>query len=131
VPDFIINALENKDLIIYGKEDFQTTLCYVSDVVEGCLSVMNSPVNEPINIGQPEVYKLVDIAAKIIKATGSKSKIVFKEEKLFMRELALPNITKAKEIVGWFPVITIDDGLNKTINFTRANKDLLTFSKDI
>ena len=125
LPDFISNALENKDLVIFGDEKFETSLCFVSDVVEGCLKVMESPVLDPVNLGSTDVFKLVDVAKKIIELTSSKSKIVF------MRELALPDITKVREELGWIPVVTLGDGLQKTVDYTRAHKDLLTFSTDI
>lgn len=131
IPDFILNALENKDLVVYGAKDFRTSLCYVSDIMEGCISIMGTNVNEPINLGNTDVYKLVDVAQKIIELTGSKSKIVFEGQKEFMRELALPDISKAKEKFGWFPIVILEDGLRKTVDFTRAHKDLLTFSKEI
>jgi len=131
IPDFIINALENKNLTIYGTKDFTTSLCYVSDAVEGCLKVMRSDIKEPVNVGSTDVYKIGDIAEKIIDLTNSKSEIKTAEKELFMRELALPDITKIKEDLGWIPVVTLEDGLQKTIDFTKAHKNLLTFSTDI
>ena len=92
---------------------------------------METPVLDPVNVGSTDVYRLVDVAKKIIELTSSKSKIVFKEEKEFMRELALPDITKVREELGWIPVVTLSDGLQKTVDYTRAHKDLLTFSTDI
>ncbi|MBT4723168.1 NAD-dependent epimerase/dehydratase family protein [Candidatus Falkowbacteria bacterium] len=131
IPDFIVNALENKDLVIIGKKQFQTSLCYVSDIVEGAMAVMKSDLNKAVNLGSPEIFKIVDVAKEIIRLTNSKSKIVFNGEELFMRELAVPDINLVKEEIGWLPIISLEDGLKKTIDFTRANKDLLTFSKDI
>lgn len=131
LPDFILNALEGKDLVIYGNEDFRTSLCYVSDVVEGCIKLMDSDINDPVNLGSTEVYKLADVARKIVELTGSTSQIKFEGDQLFMRELALPDITAAKDGMGWFPIVTLEDGLQKTVDFTRAHKDLLTFSTDI
>lgn len=131
IPDFILAALENKDLVIYGDETFTTSLCYVSDIVEGCIKVMNSPLSDPVNIGSTNVYRISDVAAKIIELVGSDSKIVYEKPKQFMRQLALPDITKIKEEIGWFPIVTLEDGIRKTVDFTRAHKDLLTFSADI
>jgi len=131
LPDFISNALDNKDLVIHGDENFKSSFCYVSDIVEACLKVMETPILDPVNIGSTEVYRLVDIAKKIIELTSSESKIVFKEEKIFMRKLALPDITKIREEIGWVPIVTMNEGLQKTVDYTRAHKDLLTFSTDI
>ncbi len=130
IPDFILNALEDKDLTVYGTKEFRTSLCYVSDVIEACINVMNAPIVDPVNVGSSDVYKLTDVIDKIIELTGSKSKVKFEKEKLFMRELALPDITKIREAIGWIPVITLEDGLRKTIDFTKAHKDLLNFSTD-
>ena len=131
IPDFIVSALENKDLEIVGKKDFQTSLCYVSDIVEGAIAIMKSDINKAVNLGGPEIFKIVDVAKEIIRLTNSKSKIKYNGEKLFMRELPVPDISLVKEEIGWLPIISLEDGLKKTIDFTRANKDLLTFSKDI
>lgn len=131
IPDFILNALENKDLVIHGGEKFQTSLCFISDTIEGCIQVMRSDINEAVNLGSTDVYKIKDVAQLIIDLTASTSKVKMGEEKLFMRELALPNISKVKDGLGWFPIVTLEEGLRKTIDFTRAHKDLLTFSKEI
>lgn len=131
VPDFIMNAIENKDIIIYGNKDFRTSLCYVSDIVEGMIKLMGSTINEPTNLGSTDVYLLRDVAEKIIELVGSKSKVKFEESKLFMRELCLPDITKIREALGWLAIVTLDDGLRKAVDFTKAHKDLLTFSTDI
>lgn len=130
IPDFIVNALDNKDLVIFGTNKFQTSLCYASDIIEGCIKLMDSGVSDPVNFGNPEVYKIEDVAEKIIELTGSTSKIVFDEAKLFMRELALPDISKAKEAIGWFPIVSLEEGLKKTIDYTRAHKDLLMISTE-
>jgi len=131
MPDFILNALDNKDLVIYGNEDFRTSLCYVGDIVEGCVKIMDSTITDPVNLGSTEVFRLADVAQKIIELTGSTAKVKFETAKLFMRELALPDITFAKDNFGWFPIVTLEEGLQKTIDFTRAHKDLLSFSTEV
>ncbi len=125
IPDFIVNALDGKDLVLYGGEDFTTSLTYVDDVVDGVLSFMNSTEAGPINFGSNEDVKLVDVAKKIIQMTGSTSKIVFEEALLFMSNLGLPNIELAKETLGWIPVTRLEDGLQKTIDYAKANKALI------
>jgi nucleoside-diphosphate-sugar epimerase len=92
---------------------------------------MNSNLTAPINLGSSDVYRLVDIVEKIIELTGSTSQIKFESSQVFLRELATPDISKAKETLGWFPIVTLETGLQKTIDFTRAHKDLLTFSTNI
>lgn len=126
VPDFIIDAIDNKDLVIYGDENFSTALCYVDDIVSGLIKLMAAPADiGPVNLGSEEDLKLVDVAKKIIEMTGSESKIIFAEPLLFMTPLGLPDISKAKELLGWVPLTRLEDGLRKTIDYTQAYKPLL------
>ncbi|HCC23134.1 TPA: NAD-dependent dehydratase [Candidatus Falkowbacteria bacterium] len=131
IPDFIVNAIEGKELILHGGTDFKTSLIYVSDVVEGCMKLMGSTSNGPFNIGNPEVHNITDVAQKILELTESKSSTVEGEKLLFLREGAFPDITRAKEDIGWFPLITLEDGLNKTIEYTKAHKNLLVFRTEV
>jgi len=124
IPDFINNALENKDLEIFGDESFYSSACYSSDCVDAAISMMAKDVSRPINIGSDMDMKLVDIAQKIIDMTGSKSKIVFSPKHLFITPLAIPDISQAREELGWLPVVNIDKGLEKTIEDLQANKGL-------
>jgi len=126
VPDFIIDALDGKDLIIYGDENFSTSLCYVDDVVSGLIKLMAAPSDiGPINLGSNEDLKLLDVAQKIISMTGSESKVVFEKPLLFMTQLGLPDTDRAKEMLGWVPLVRLEDGLQKTIDYTQAYKPLL------
>lgn len=125
IPDFVLQALNNKPLIIYGDENFSTSLCYIADLIEGLIKMMESEEKGPINLGSPDVYKLKDIAEAIIKLTNSSSEIVFKPPLLFMTPLGLPDITLAKEKLNWFPVTPIEDGLRKTVEDVKVNQALL------
>lgn len=126
VPDFIVDALEGRDLVIYGDENFSTSLIYVSDIVDGLLKLMAAPSGTgAVNLGSEEEYKLADVAAKIIQMTGSSSKIRFEAPLLFMTELGMPDLSKAKETLGWFPLVGIDEGLRQSIDYTNAHKELL------
>lgn len=127
LPDFIESALKNQDLVIYGDENFSTSLCYVTDVIDGALRIMKTKEAGPINLGGPDCYKLTKIAEKIIKYVGSSSKVKFEEPLLFMTPLPLPDITLAKEKLGWLPIINLDKGLEKTIDYVRASTSLLGF----
>lgn len=128
IPDFILNALDDKDLIVYGDETFRTSLVYVTDVVEGMIKLMKAPSDiGPINLGSDADYPIVDIAQRIIEMTGSKSKISFQPPITFMTPLGLPNLMKAKEKLQWLPLIGLDDGLKKAIDYTVAHKGLLGF----
>ena len=129
IPDFITSAMDGKDLKIFGDESFSTSLIFISDIVEGMIKLMSSDISEPINMGGMEDIKLVDVADKIIQMTGSSSKVVFEKELLFMSRLGLPEIYKAKELLGWFPIVGIDDGLQRTIDYAKATKGLIKFEQ--
>lgn len=125
IPDFALQALNNKPLVIYGDESFSTSLCYVDDVIEGIMSMMDSGEAGPINLGGPQEHKLVDVAKKIIGLTGSSSEIIFKPPLSFMRPLGIPDISLAKEKLEWFPVTSLHDGLGKMIEYVKAHRMLL------
>jgi UDP-glucuronate decarboxylase len=127
IPDFITNALDNVDLEIFGDDKFSTALVYVTDVVDGLIKLMALPEDiGPVNFGGENDRPITDVANRIIEMTGSSSKIVFKPELLFMTQLGMPDLSKAKEKLGWLPLVTIDEGLKKAIDYTIANKTLLT-----
>lgn len=126
IPDFILNALDQKDLEIYGDETFRTTLLYVSDAVEALIKIMQGPANlGPVNVGSDIDTRIIDVAQKIIDMTGSHSKIVFKEALLFLTPLGVPELTKIKESLGWLPLVTLDDGLRRTVEYAVSHRSLL------
>ncbi|NUM25135.1 MAG: NAD-dependent epimerase/dehydratase family protein [Candidatus Buchananbacteria bacterium] len=125
LPDFVSNALEGQDLVIFGDENFSSSFCHVSDVVQGLTKIMKSGEAGPINLGSDLEYKIVDVAKKVIELTNSKSKIVFEKPLLFMSPLGLPDITAAKERFGWFPVVLLEAGIKGAIDYFRAHKAIL------
>lgn len=128
IPDFILNALDNKPLQIFGDETFHTSLLYVDDAVDALIKLMKAPPDVgPVNIGSDLDMPLVDVATRVLEMTASSSAITFQPPLAFMTQLGLPDITKAKERLGWLPLINIDDGLKKTIDYTIAHKSLLAF----
>jgi len=122
VTDFVLQALNNKPLVIYGDKNFNSSFCYVSDVAEGMIKMMSSEEHGPFNVGHPDKYKMVDLAKQIIAKTKSSSEIVFRAPLLFMTPLGLPDITAIKEKLDWYPVVTIDEGLEKTIEEVTRNQ---------
>jgi UDP-glucuronate decarboxylase len=125
VPDFVLQALNNKPLIIYGDEFFSSSFCYVSDIIDGLIKMMASEEAGPINLGHPDEILIQDIAKKIIAKTNSESEIEFREPLLFMTPLGLPEITLAKKKLGWLPLVGLNEGLDKTIRDIEANRLLL------
>lgn len=128
IPDFITNALEGKPLEIYGDETFRTALVFVSDVVDGLIKLMHAPKDiGPVNLGSDVDHPIVDVAKRILQMTGSTSGLEFKPPLLFLTELGLPDLTKAKEKLGWVPLVTLENGLKETIAYTMANRHVLSF----
>ena len=119
VSNFIIQALQNKDLTIYGDGSQTRSFCYVSDLVEGLVRMMNNGQNfiGPVNLGNPCERSILDFAKYIIELTNSNSKIVFKELPQDDPVQRKPNITLAKKELDWEPVVDIKEGLMKTIEY--------------
>lgn len=124
IPDFIRDALDNQNLTIYGDENFSSSFCYISDCIDAITKIMDTDLFGPFNIGSDVEINLKDFAQNIIDKLNSKSQISFEEGKVFMSPLCLPDISKARNELGWMPVITLDEGLDKTISDLRANKGL-------
>jgi UDP-glucuronate decarboxylase len=124
IPDFVSAALDNKDLVIYGDESFTSSFCYVSDVIDAALKIMETDFVGPINIGSDVDIKLTELAQRIIEKTGSESKIVYEPAHFFMTELCLPDIALATNDLGWLPIVMLDKGLELTIDELRASKGL-------
>ncbi len=124
IPDMVANALEGKDVEINGDENFSSSLCYISDAIDGALKFMESELAGPFNIGSDVDVNITDLAKKIIEATESKSKIVHKSSKLFMTPLLTPDIHKARNELGWMPITTLNNGIKKTIFDLQARKRL-------
>jgi UDP-glucuronate decarboxylase len=127
IPDFINNALEDKDLVINGDENFSSSFCYIEDLLDAVSKVMSTDIAGPINVGSDVDCKLVDLAQIIINETGSKSKIIHAETMVFLTELILPDIKLARNELGWMPVVTLENGLRKTIFDVKAQKKLQGF----
>ncbi len=124
--DFILKALAGQDVVIFGDQKFKTSLTYVSDVCEGLKMFMDSETDvEVVNFGTDYEYDLVEVAQMIIEMTESKSQIVFKDPLPFITELGIPDLSRAKELLGWFPLVTLQTGLHQTVDFTIANQGRL------
>ena len=121
VSNFIVQALTNQDITVYGDGSQTRSFCYVDDLIEGLIRMMNAPDDfvGPVNLGNPTEFTILDLAEKTIRLTGSKSKIIFKplpqDDPLQRR----PDITLAKEKLQWEPKIDVENGLNKTIEYFR------------
>jgi len=119
VPSFISQALKNKPVTVFGQGRQTRSFCYVSDLIEGIYRLMMSRYDQPMNIGNPSELTVLEFARKIIHATGSRSKIVFKSLPQDDPKQRQPDITRAKKILRWLPRVQLDKGLTQTIAYFR------------
>ncbi len=121
VSNFIVQALTGEDITIYGEGRQTRSFCYVDDLIEGLIRLMETPdsVSGPVNIGNPAEFTILELAEKIVGMTGSPSQIVRRplpEDDPMQRR---PDISKASELMGWKPTIDLDAGLERTIAYFR------------
>lgn len=121
IPDMIASAIANQDIAIPGDASTGSSLCYVKDMVEGLIALMNSDINFPVNLGNDNFVLYNDVAEKIQTILGSRSSIKFAEAIPYSHQQAVPDITLAKEKLNWFPLVNIDEGLKQTIAYARSN----------
>ncbi len=118
VSNFIVQALKGQDITVYGKGSQTRSFCYVDDLIEGMVRMMDrSDFTGPVNLGNPEEYTILDLAKKIVEMTASKSKIVHKPLPSDDPAQRRPDITLADQKLGWKPVVTVHDGLQRTIEY--------------
>src|SRR5574344_143261 len=119
VSNFIVQALQNKDITIYGDGSQTRSFCYVSDLVDGIIKMMNNPQKfiGPVNLGNPSERTLLEFANLIIKMTNSNSKIVYKPLPQDDPTQRKPDISLAQKELGWEPKVDIEEGLTKTIEY--------------
>ena len=119
VSNFIMQALQNIDITVYGDGSQTRSFCYIDDLVNGMVKMMNSSkdITGPINLGNPTEYKIVELANAIIKLTNSKSKIILKPLPTDDPLRRKPDISSAKKNIDWEPNVSLDDGLKQTIKY--------------
>ncbi|MEI6347202.1 MAG: UDP-glucuronic acid decarboxylase family protein [Bacteroidota bacterium] len=119
VSNFIVQALQNENITIYGNGLQTRSFCYVDDLIDGMILLMNSPksITGPINVGNPEEFTMLELAESVVRLTNSKSKIIHMALPADDPMQRKPDITKATDLLGWKPTIKLEDGLLKTINY--------------
>jgi dTDP-glucose 4,6-dehydratase len=117
VPNFIYQALSHQPLTVYGRGTQTRSFCFIDDLIEGIFRVMHSNVNEPINLGNPNEFTILQLAKLVVKLTDTKSKVIFKPLPQDDPRQRQPDITKAKKILNWLPKIELEEGLGKTIEW--------------
>jgi UDP-glucuronate decarboxylase len=119
VSNFILQALQNLPITIYGKGEQTRSFCYVDDLVEGILRLMHTPrdFTGPVNLGNPAEITIMELAEKIIHLTNSRSEIIFKPLPINDPQKRRPDITLARKTLDWEPEIPLEEGLSKTIAY--------------
>lgn len=126
VSNFVVQALKGEDITIYGDGQQTRSFQYVTDLIEGMLRMMETPdeVVGPVNIGNPGEFTMLELAEKVLHKVGGKSKLVFRPLPADDPKKRQPDITKAKELLGWEPKVTLDDGLDEIIAYFRQKLSL-------
>ena len=117
VPTFISQALNGEDITVFGDGSQTRSFCYVSDLVEGIYRLMMSDESEPVNIGNPNEMTVLQLAERILKKTDNKSKIIFKPLPVDDPKQRRPDISKAKKLLKWEPIVSLEEGLDRTIEY--------------
>lgn len=122
VSNFIVQALRNEDITVYGDGSQTRSFCYHTDLIEGMIRLMatGDDFTGPVNVGNPNEFTILELAEKVVSLTGSKSKIVFKplpSDDPIQRQ---PDITLAKQKLGWEPKVQLDEGLKETITYFKT-----------
>ena len=117
VPAFMSQALRNEDVTVFGDGTQTRSFCYVTDLVDGVLRLMEADTNEPVNIGNPHEVTIEEIARTVIRMTGSTSRIVYRPLPVDDPKQRRPDITRARTLLKWEPRVTLEEGLLKTIDY--------------
>jgi dTDP-glucose 4,6-dehydratase len=120
VPTFIGQALRGEDVTIFGEGSQTRSFCYITDLVAGILKLMESPLNDPVNIGNPHEMSIEEMARLIITMTGSSSRLVFRPLPTDDPKVRQPDITRARTLLGWEPAVPLEQGLTATIDYFRT-----------
>lgn len=122
IPSFVTQALNNKPITVYGNGKQTRSFCYISELIEGIYRLMKSNIHEPINLGNPYEFNMLELAHLVLKLTRSKSKIVFKPLPVDDPKQRQPDISKAKRLLKWQPEVSLEDGLTRTIGWFKKQK---------
>ena len=117
VSNFINQALNGDNITIYGDGKQTRSFCYIEDLINGIIKLMNKKLNIPVNLGNPIEFNMLELANVILRLTGSKSKICFKDLPTDDPKQRKPNISLAKKILNWEPKINLEEGLKNTISY--------------
>jgi dTDP-glucose 4,6-dehydratase len=115
IPTFLRQALQDRPLTVFGDGSQTRSFCYVSDLIRGLISLAESGHHEPVNVGNPDEYTLLQLATTVIEVTGSQSEIVYEALPTDDPQVRQPDTTLARDLLGWHPQVSLRDGLARTI----------------
>ena len=128
IPDMVLSALDGKDIVIAGDEESRTSLCFVTDAVDAIVRLMQTPIDVTVvNVGSDQEIRLVSVAQKVLEIIGSPSRVRFEPPFMHYTDVGLPDTTRAREILGWIPLVRTDDGLRRMIDYAQSSKHQITF----
>ncbi len=122
VSNFILQALKNEPLTVYGDGSQTRSFCFVSDMISGLMKLMNSNIIGPVNLGNPAEFTIKELAQEVVQLTGSKSKIVYKKLPEDDPKQRQPDISLAKNRLNWSPKVPLKDGLKQTIDYFKQKR---------
>ena len=131
LPAFVGQALRGEDITVFGDGSQTRSFCYVDDLVEGIYRLLLSDYHMPVNIGNPDEISIADFAEEIVKLTGTQSKVIYKDLPVDDPKQRQPDITKAKEILGWEPKVKRSEGLKKTLDYFKSLPKDELFKKEL
>ncbi|MGB9586876.1 MAG: UDP-glucuronic acid decarboxylase family protein [Armatimonadota bacterium] len=120
VPTLIMQALRNEPLTIYGDGMQTRSFCYVSDLIDGVYRLALSEEHEPVNLGNPDEYTVLELAQMVLRISGSKSEIMFRTLPEDDPRRRRPDISRAKDLLGWEPAVSLEEGLTRTIEWFKS-----------
>jgi dTDP-glucose 4,6-dehydratase len=115
IPTFLRQALGNEPLTVFGDGSQTRSFCYVDDLITGLISLAASGEHLPVNIGNPAEHTLLELARKVLEATGSASEIVFEALPVDDPKVRQPDITRARQLLGWEPQVSLEEGLRRLL----------------
>jgi dTDP-glucose 4,6-dehydratase len=117
VPNFILQALQGEDLTVYGDGLQTRSFCYIDDLVEAIVRLLFSRETEPVNLGNPDEFSILDFADKVFEITGSRSRIIYQSLPVDDPRVRRPDITRAQKVLNWSPRVGLKEGIRKTIPY--------------
>jgi dTDP-glucose 4,6-dehydratase len=115
IPTFLRQALQDRPITVFGDGGQTRSFCYVSDMIDGVIRLAESGEHEPVNIGNPNEFTLLELAKTVIEVTGSRSEIVFEALPTDDPHVRQPDISLARDLLGWEPTVELREGLQRTI----------------